>query len=65
MISASCEGVLKDNLEACMQKGIATSRVAIEATCNMDLPIVEGFATTPLSNSHEVLVKRLHEALND
>ena len=34
--SASCEGVLMDNLEACMQQGIATSSMAIGAPCNKD-----------------------------
>ena len=45
-MSASCEGVLVENLEACMQ-GLATSPTTIGAPCNVDLRTVEGCATTP------------------
>ena len=46
--SASCESVLMENLEACMQQGIAISPTTIEVPCNTDLPNVEECATTPL-----------------
>ena len=36
------------NLEACMQQGVATSPMAIEAPCNIDLHTVERCATTSL-----------------
>ena len=49
MISANCEDVLMENLEACMQQGIATSPMAIEALCNVDLLMVEGCATILLN----------------
>ena len=45
MTSASCESVLMENLKACMQQGVATSPMAIEAPYNMDLPMVEGCTT--------------------
>ena len=47
-MSVSCRGVLMENLEACMQQGVSTSPIILEAFINVDLSIVEGFATTPL-----------------
>ena len=45
-MSASCEGVLMENLKVCMQQRIATSPTTIGASCNVDrLSIVEGCAT--------------------
>ena len=49
VMSASYEGVLMENLETCMQQGIATSPMIIGALCNVDLPIVEGCAIALLS----------------
>ena len=49
MMSASCEGVLMKNLEACMQQ-VATLVMTIGAPCNTDLPLVEGCTTTPLTS---------------
>ena len=38
-MSASCEGVLIENLEACMQQGVATSPTTIGAPYNVQLPL--------------------------
>ena len=46
-MSAICKGVLMENLEACMQQGVATTRTAIGAGCIADVPTGEGCATTP------------------
>ena len=52
-MSASCEGVLMENLKACMHQGIATSPTAIEAPSNADLPMVEGFAMENTKIHHQ------------
>ena len=47
LMSASYEGVLMKNLEACMQQGVATLPTTVGAPCIAYLSMVEGCATTP------------------
>ena len=47
-MNAGCEGVL-ENLDTCMQQGIATSPKAIEPPCNTYLSMIERCDTIPLS----------------
>ena len=42
MMSASCQGVLIENLNACMQQRVATSPTTIGPPYNVDLLMVEG-----------------------
>ena len=46
MMSASCESVLMENLQACMQQEMTTSPMTIGALCNVDLSMVKECATS-------------------
>ena len=48
MMSVSCKGVIIENLVASMQ-GVATLPTIIRASCNVDLPTIEGCATIPFN----------------
>ena len=41
MMIVSCEVILMENLQACIQ-GIATSPTTMGVPCNVDLPTVDG-----------------------
>ena len=47
MMSISCRGVLIENLEACMQQGVAISPTSGGVPRNVNLPTVEERATIP------------------
>ena len=50
MMNIGCEDVLIENLEACMLQRVTTSPTTIEASCNEDLPIVEGMCNYPFNS---------------
>ena len=59
VISTSFRGVLIENLEACMQQRVATSPTTIGALSNMDLSMVEEFATALLKWRYKILLPKV------
>ena len=49
VINVNCKGVLIKNLEACMQQGVATLPMVVEALHNANLFTIERCATIPLT----------------
>ena len=46
VMSVSCGGVLMENLEACIQQGVATLPTTIGTPCIADPSMMDGCATT-------------------